>query len=161
MKKKTAQETIDAFKRIFKASKRKPRKLWTDEGGEFYAKETRDFLEKAGITLYSVKTHLKSSLAERYVRRLKTVIERYFTETKKHHFLSFLPDIVQNVNNSYNRSIGMKPNSVSKKNESEAWTNLYDKVIQGKRKIPRFEVGDRVRYSQKATVKTLQKKYSQ
>jgi hypothetical protein len=119
MKKKTSDDTIEAFKKIFKRSKSTPTKLWVDMGTEFYAKKTRAFLESKWVKLYSVKTSLKASLAERYVRRLKTIIERIFTDTKRHDYLSYLESVVTNINNSFNRSVQMRPIDVNKKNEKK------------------------------------------
>jgi len=42
-----------AFQQIFNKSKRKPKKLWSDEGTEFYNKTFMNFLKNNRITLYS------------------------------------------------------------------------------------------------------------
>ena len=42
-----------AFQPIFNKSKRKPKKLWTDEGTEFNNKTFMNFIEDNRITLYS------------------------------------------------------------------------------------------------------------
>jgi len=39
---KTGKSVADAFKEIFKKSKRKPEKLWTDKGREFYNKHVKE-----------------------------------------------------------------------------------------------------------------------
>jgi hypothetical protein len=159
IKNKTSDDVVDGFKAIFKRHKRKCQYLWTDFGGEFFGKKTVSFLESNGIKIYKVYTPLKSSIAERYVRRLKTVIERHFTDTNSHRYIDVLQDIVNGINQSYNRSIKMKPASVTKKNESEVWFNLYERVIKSNIRVPKYKVGEKVRISEKK-IKFIGKGYS-
>jgi len=51
LKDKTGKSVTDAFKEIFKKSKRKPEKLWTDKGREFYNKHVKEL----GVELYSTE----------------------------------------------------------------------------------------------------------
>ncbi len=53
LKNKTGNTLMLAFQQIFNKSKRKPKKLWTDEGREFYNKTFMNFLKNNSITLYS------------------------------------------------------------------------------------------------------------
>jgi hypothetical protein len=156
---KTSQEVVEGFKRIFSKSKRKPEKLWTDFGTEYFGKKTVNFLKSENIEIYKVFTPLKASIAERYVRRIKTVIERHFTLTNSHRYIDVLPELVKGINSSYNRSIKMSPSSVTKKNESQVWANLYDNVINSKRQKPKYSVGDKVRISEKK-IRFFSKGYS-
>jgi hypothetical protein len=156
---KTSQEVVEGFKRIFSKSKRKPEKLWTDFGTEYFGKKTVNFLKSENIKIYKVFTPLKASIAERYVRRTKTVIERHFTLTNSHRYIDVLPELVKGINSSYNRSNKMSPSSVTKKNESQVWANLYDNVINSKRQKPKYSVGDKVRISEKK-IRFFSKGYS-
>ena len=60
-----------AFQQIFNKSKRKLKKLWTDEGTEFYNKTFMNFLKKITITLYSTFNEGKSVVIERFNGTLK------------------------------------------------------------------------------------------
>ena len=45
LKNKTGNALMLAFQQIFNKSKRKPKKVWTDEGTEFYNKTILDFFK--------------------------------------------------------------------------------------------------------------------
>ena len=70
LKDKTGKSVADAFKEIFKKSKRKPKKLWTDKGREFYDKHVMEL----GVELYSAENEEKSSVVERWYRTMKEKI---------------------------------------------------------------------------------------
>jgi len=72
IKKKTPHNVLDGFASVLKQSKRKPQLLLTDRGQEFYGKVFLNFLVSKGIKLYSTHSILKASIAERYVRTVKT-----------------------------------------------------------------------------------------
>ena len=51
----------------------------------------------------------KSFIAERYIRTLKNKIEKYMTSISKNVSFDKIDDIVNEYNNTYHRSIKMKP----------------------------------------------------
>ena len=67
LKDKTGKSVADAFKEIFKKSKRKPENLWTDKGREFCNKHVKELR----VELYSTENEEKSSVAERWNRTMK------------------------------------------------------------------------------------------
>ena len=67
IKDKTGKSVADEFKEIFKKSKRKPEKLWTDKGREFYNKHVKEL----GVELDSTENEEKLSVAERWNRTMK------------------------------------------------------------------------------------------
>ena len=72
---------------------------------------------------------------------------KYFTEMGHKRWIDVVNDLVYNYNNSYHRSIKMKPVEASKKeNESIVYKNLYGKSEMSK-KSNKFKVGDKVRIS--------------
>ena len=71
LKDKKGEIVPKAFKAIFKEG-RKPQYLWTDKGKEYYNKNTKELLQKNGITLYSTENEEKSSVCERRNRPIKT-----------------------------------------------------------------------------------------
>ena len=71
LKNKTGLSIVGAFKKIFSQYKRKPKKLHTDNGSEFYNKTFKDFLRKNKIILYSTSSDTKAALVERFNRTLK------------------------------------------------------------------------------------------
>ena len=85
LKDKKGETVADALKDIFK--KRKPEKLWTDKGREFYNKDVKDLVE-----LYSTENEEKSSIVERWVRTIKEKMWKYFTDNNTYKYIDVLPD---------------------------------------------------------------------
>ena len=78
LKNKQGETVRKALQNIF-GGDRKPEYLWTDKGSEFYKKHVKDLLEKNKITLYSTENEEKSSVVERWNRRIKNKIWKQFT----------------------------------------------------------------------------------
>ena len=68
-----------AFQQIFNKSKRKSKKLWTDQGTEFYNKTFMYFLNN-NITLYSTFHEGKAVVIEHLNRTLKERLYKKFTQ---------------------------------------------------------------------------------
>ena len=65
--------------------------------------------EKNVIEMYSTHNEGKSVVAERFMRTLKKKIHRYKTSLSKNVYIDKLADIVNKYNNTYHRTIKMKP----------------------------------------------------
>ena len=61
---------------------------------------------------------------------------KYFTAKNTLTYVDILPQLVSSYNNTYHRSIKMKPRQVTKANEAKVWNTLYgsdvDKRVQFK-----------------------------
>ena len=80
IKKKTGKEVTEAFGRISKeAQGRKPQKLETDAGKEFYSGTFQEFVKSHGIHHFSTHGDAKASVAEIFIHTLKSKLYRYFT----------------------------------------------------------------------------------
>ena len=92
------------------------------------------------IVVYSTHNEVKSVVAERFIRTLKSKIYKYMTSISKNVYIDKLDDIVDEYNNTYHTTIKMKPADVK--------DNTYindDKEINNK--DSKFKVGDSVRIS--------------
>ena len=58
----------NAFQTILDNSKRKPNKIWTDQGIEFYNTNFRNGLKDNNIEMYSTHNEGKSVVAERFIK---------------------------------------------------------------------------------------------
>ena len=152
LKYKSGETVANAFKTIFKEG-RKPKKLWTDKGTEFYNKNMKDLLKLNGIELYSTENEEKSSIAERWIRTMKEKMFKYFTENNTYRYIDALPELVEDYNNTIHSSTKLSPIDASKKkNELTVWRNLYPDRYKINNLTPKFSVGDEVRISKKKTV---------
>ena len=155
LKDKTSKSMIKGFKKIFKQAGATPRFLFVDRGNEFVAKEVQKFLKEKRIKTYHVYSHIKSSWAERQIRNLYSKLARYMTQRETNKYYDVIDSFVKAINNSYNRSIKMPPNSVTKETEYEAWNNLYSdylEEIKMPRKPPKFTKGSVVRISKEKLI---------
>ena len=77
---------------------------------------------------------------ERFIRNLKTKIYKYMTSISKNAYIDKLDDIVNQYNNTYHRTIKIKPVAVK--------DNAYIKFSKDVNdEDPKFKVGDHVRIS--------------
>ena len=88
--------------------------------------------------MYSIHNEGKSVVAERFIRNLKTKIYKYMTSVSKNIYIGKLGDIVGEYNNTYYKTMKMKPVDV----KDIAYID-FKKVFNDK--DPEFEVGDHVR----------------
>ena len=99
---------VTAFKIILESG-RKPQKIQTDQGTEFFNKHFKALMKEEEIQLYNTYNETKASVVERVIRTLKTRMWRYFTAKKTMRYIDVLPDLVDSYNRSKHRSIQKKP----------------------------------------------------
>ena len=90
--------------------------------------------------MYSTHNEGKFVVAEIFIRTLKNKIYKHMTTISKNVYFDVLDDIVDEYNNTYHRTIKMKPLDV--KSDSFA---KYNK--ESNEKDPKFKIGDHVRIS--------------
>ena len=66
-KDKKGATITNAFQKILNSSKRKPNKIWVDQGSEFYNNVFKKWLKNNGISMYSTHNEGKSVVAERFI----------------------------------------------------------------------------------------------
>ena len=148
LKDKKGETIVNALKEIFKESGRRPAKLWTDKGREFFNKDVRDLVE-----LYATENEEKSSIAERWIRTMKEKMFKYFTDNNTNKYIDVLPNLVEDYNNTVHSSTKLTPTDASKEeNELKVWRNLYPDRYKTSRLNPKFSVGDEVRITKKKKV---------
>ena len=74
-------------------------------------------------------THNKSVVAERSIRTLKTKIYKYMTSVSKNVYINKLDDIVNEYNNTYHRTINMKPVDVKGNTYVDSIKKLMIKIL--------------------------------
>ena len=94
IKYKKVTSIVNALKKII--SKRKPNKIWIDQGSEFYNKSFQDFLKINNTEMYSTYNEGKSVVAERFIRTLENKIFKHITAISKNVYFDVLDDI-QNI----------------------------------------------------------------
>ena len=85
LKDKRGISIVNAFQKII-SKRRKPNKIWVDQGGEFYNKIFKRFLKINNIEMYSTCNEGKYVVAERFIRTLKNKILKHMTAVSKNVF---------------------------------------------------------------------------
>ena len=145
LKNKYSQTITNEFSNILTKSKRKPLKLESDRGSEFYDSVFQNFLKLKNIHHYSRFTDKGPSLAERVIRTVRSLLKKPVFEKGNADWISELPSVIRKFNNTIHHSIKMTPIQATKKaNEKIVYSNLQDK-----RKIlnPKYKLGQLVRVS--------------
>ena len=126
---------------------RSPEKLQADKGTEFLNRNFQSFLKEKNIHFFTTNSELKVSVVERFNRTLKTRTWKYFTAKNNRVYTDILQDIVHGYNNSYHRSIGRAPASVSLLNMGQVRRKLYGNSWTKPGRKFKFKLGDQVRNS--------------
>ena len=129
------------FQSILGNSRRKPNKIWLDQGSEFYNNHFEKWLKDNNIEMYSTQNEGKSVVAERFVRTLRNKIYKHMTAISKNVYFEVLNDIVDEYNNTYHKSIKMKPVDVG----DDRFAEDNEKPNE---KDAKYKVGDHVRISE-------------
>ena len=135
LKDKKGTTIVNAFQSILNNSKRKPNKIWVDEGSEFYKNVFKKWLRDNDIIIYSTHNEGKSVVAERFIRTLKNKIYKHMTAISKNVYFDVLDDIVDECNNTYHKTIKMKPIDVRDDSFAE-----YNE--ESNEKDPKFKTSD-------------------
>ena len=90
--------------------------------------------------MHSIRNEGKSVIAERFIRTLKIKIYKYITSVSKNVYIDKLDDIVECNNNTYHRTVKVKPVDVKDNTYID-----FNKEINDKN--PKFKVGDNVKIS--------------
>ena len=131
---------VKAFQSILDNSKIKPNKIWVDQDTEFYNNVFKKWLKDNNIQMYSTHNTGKPIVAECFIKTLKTEVYKHMTAILKNVYFDVLDDIIDKYNNTYHKTIKMKPIDVKSDSFAEYNEDFYEKD-------PKFKVGDHVRMS--------------
>ena len=142
-KNKNSQTITNEFSNILTTSKRKPLKIKSDRGTEFYNSIFQNFLKSKIIHHYSRFTDKGPSKAERVIRTIRNLIKKPIFLGGKADWRSDLPSIVEKFNFTIHHSIKMTPIQDNKKpNEKIVYSILQDRRDK---QPPKFKLGQFVR----------------
>ena len=73
----------NAFQKILGSSKRKPNKIWVDQGSEFHNSPFKKQSDDNDIKMYSTHNEVKFVVAERFIRTLENKIYKHMAAVSK------------------------------------------------------------------------------
>ena len=144
-KDKTAASVTKASEKII--SNRISKKLWVDEGKEFYNTTFKKLLDKHKIDMYSTFNEGKVIVIERFNRTLKIIMWKYFTANNTRSYLDVSDQMVKTYNENVHSTIRMAPKEASKDiNQGKVYFSIIRKQNKSRTSI-KYKKGDKVRIS--------------
>lgn len=143
------EETIENLKKLFKSVKPPRLAIITDVAGEYRSKVYVKYLKDIGIQAwYTRNQEIKTSLSEHRIKIIMSRMTKYMEHHKTKVWYKIIDKIVENINNTYLASIGMKPNDVKTVEDDRAvFKKLYGKYLQLPTKPSVYKENDKVRIS--------------
>ena len=157
LKNKTGKATVKALALLL--MNERPKLIQADQGTEFFNRDVKRMLEAFGPKLYHTYTDKKAAIVERVQRTLRGRLGRLFTKRGNFKWIDKIDDIVTAYNNSYHRTIKMKPADV----DEEHIANIFFNSLPNLKKTIKFSNGDRVRILMKKNqfAKEFEKSWSE
>ena len=149
MKKKSSLFITNGFKIVLsehpqdESEPRKPEKLWSDRGSEFYNKTFKSLLKEYETKLYSTYSYLKAVFIERFNRTLLHKINKPMIINGDGNWVNILNDAVVTYNNNIQSKINMTPVDASNSPDKVKYTFSFKNIK------PKLKVGDYVRIADK------------
>ena len=119
----------------------KSNKIWLGKAIELYNRSMKSWVQGNYIEMYSTRNEGESVVAERFIRTLKNKIYKYMSSISENVYIDKLDNIFNKYNNTYHRTIKVKPVDVKS-------STYIDFGIENNEKDPKFKIGDHVRISQ-------------
>ena len=150
LKAKSGRSTTAAFKKLIETSKRKPQKVWSDRGKEFYNQTFLHYVNEQNIRIYSIHSDLKAVFVDRFNRTFLDLIKEPMYIVGKGNWLNHLDAALQKYNNRVHGTTKMTPLEMSFK--SAIPRSYANPIPNDGKKSPKFQVGDFVRVPDKRRV---------
>ena len=142
LKNKYSLTITNEFSNILTKSKRKPLKLESDRGSEFYNSIFQNFLRLKNIHHYSRFTDKGPSIAERVIRTVRNLLKKPVFLAGEASWINELTSVIKQYNTIHS-STKKTPNQASKKsNERKVYSNLQDKR---EKQTPKYKLGQLIR----------------
>ena len=139
---KSGKSTTTAFKKLIETSERKPHKIWSDRGKEFYNQAILHYLNEQNIQIYSTNSDLKAVFVERFNRTLLDLIKKPMYIESKACWLNHFDAAMGKYNNRVHGTTKMTPFEANDQ-------PMNAPTFVNKPKQPKFQVGDYVRVPDK------------
>ena len=131
LKSKRGTAVRDALRHLLEnePSQRRPVKLQTDQGKEFYNQHVKRLLDQYGIHHYSTQGEPKATVAKQFNRMLKELTYKYVTTHNTLKYLDALPGLLAHYNQRIHSSVNMAPADVNCHIELVVWRRLFKPTV--------------------------------
>ena len=164
LKDKSGKSTTTALKSLIEKEKRKPHKIWSDRGKEFYNTTFLHYLKEQNIQIYSTNSDLKAVFVERFNRTLLDLIKEPMYIEGKGSWLNHLDAALDKYNNRVHGTTKMTPIEATKLhskkpidpptfvNKPKPHSFARDSYRSFAQNFAKFQVGDFVRVPDKRNI---------
>ena len=158
LKDKSGKSTTTAFKNLLETSKRKPQKVWSDRGKEFYNQTFLHYLKEQNIQIYSTNSDLKAVFVERFNRTLLDLIKEPMYIEGKGNWLNHINNALDKYNNRVHGTTKMTPFEMSTSTNKQISHPIpidTEGALRNEKlraASPKFQVGDFVRVPDKRNI---------
>ena len=143
VKNKKSQTITNEFSNFCNNIKRKPPKLESDRGSEWYNSIFQNFSKVKNIHHFSRYTEKGPSISERAIRTIRNLLKKPVFLKGDADWLYELPSVIKKYKTTIHHSIKITPIQASKKiNEKEVYSNLKN---DREKQRPKFQPGQLVR----------------
>ena len=145
LKIKNSKTITDEFSNVLSKTKRRPLKLESDRGSEWYNSIFQNFSRSKTIHHYSRFTDKGPSIAEGVIRTLLNFLKKPVFEKGNADWFSELSSVNKQYNSTIHSSTKMTPNRASKKSKEK----IVCSSLKDNREVrkPKFKLGQKVRTS--------------
>ena len=130
IKNKEDSTVANAFDKIFTFDK--PRTLQTDNGKEFANRQLAQVCREHGVRHITSQPYNPRSngAVERFNKTFKHLMAKFMVHYNKKHYVSALPDLVANYNNTVHSTTKYTPADASEaENKPEIVSEIYDRIV--------------------------------
>ena len=139
---KYSQTITNEFSNNLTKSKRKPIKLESDRGADFYNSIIQNSLKSKNIQHYSRFTDKGPSIAERVTHTVRILLKKPVFLAGEASWINELASVIKQYNNTIHSSMKVTPNQASQKsNEKKIYSNLQDQRVK---QPPKYKLGQLV-----------------
>lgn len=153
MKNKDAKTSWTAMQKVLDDAGTKPKKLWADQGSEFYNNIWKANLKKLKVELYSTYADWGVAPVESAIRTLKNWVQPKLELQGSLKWIDILPEVVKYYNDKHKHTtLKMTPQEARNPEiEKELFVRQYGAPEPMSTK-PKYKVGDWVRVARKKNV---------
>ena len=142
---KECREIVEKFRKIL-SSTTHPKRIQSDQGGEFKCKDLNNLFDRRAIFQYFSTSSRKSAFVERVILSVKTILFKLMDYHQTKNWTRLIPQVLKIYMNRRHSSIKMSPNEAEKEeNQAELFRLHQIKYGKVKRQKPKYKVGDSVR----------------
>ena len=141
LKDKSAEAVLKALNFIFRQFKQPIYEIQADRGKEFVAKPVKKFFKEHKVVFSPKYGKNKASFAEYGILLVKKKLYLLLRSQMKHTWVSFLPKVVESLNNTPLKRLGwLTPNSIHNEASSVLVRNAKKKYNILENKLPTYQV---------------------